>query len=241
MLRARQKTTTGCLVCRRRRKKCDEFRPRCSPCTRNMLDCHWPSNRQDRVPALATSPQTEPKSVRQSQRLSGGTVPQIRDLLQTLRGLGCSTSQVFDYCVDVFLPSQVHSHSPGENSAVSYMVTMARNYPPLLDALLATTALVMPANGHPSRIVPTMYYHSGIVGLSHDIKNGNVNGTEDHLLATLTWLCAFEVCIVPGMSPQMLTYRLALQAGPVPRKLLPRSGFCHSTSNTPTTEPFPKR
>ncbi|KAL4938922.1 hypothetical protein BDV06DRAFT_199961 [Aspergillus oleicola] len=31
----------GCLVCRRRKKKCDERRPTCTACQRNGLDCVW--------------------------------------------------------------------------------------------------------------------------------------------------------------------------------------------------------
>ncbi|MBA7491294.1 hypothetical protein ES702_01839 [subsurface metagenome] len=41
MYRARLRTRTGCLSCRRRRKKCDDRRPRCSPCQRLRLPCEW--------------------------------------------------------------------------------------------------------------------------------------------------------------------------------------------------------
>ena len=37
------RTKTGCLTCRRRRKKCDETRPACQGCRRNFLCCQWPS------------------------------------------------------------------------------------------------------------------------------------------------------------------------------------------------------
>lgn len=33
---------TGCLTCRRRKKKCDEIRPLCTGCSRNKLSCLWP-------------------------------------------------------------------------------------------------------------------------------------------------------------------------------------------------------
>lgn len=33
---------TGCLTCRRRKKKCDEVRPKCKGCSRNKLECSWP-------------------------------------------------------------------------------------------------------------------------------------------------------------------------------------------------------
>uniref|UniRef100_A0A0B7KCT4 Zn(2)-C6 fungal-type domain-containing protein n=2 Tax=Bionectria ochroleuca TaxID=29856 RepID=A0A0B7KCT4_BIOOC len=37
------RTRTGCLTCRSRKKKCDEVRPRCAGCRRNLLDCKWPA------------------------------------------------------------------------------------------------------------------------------------------------------------------------------------------------------
>lgn len=37
------RTKTGCLTCRRRRKKCDETRPDCTGCRRNGLACTWPA------------------------------------------------------------------------------------------------------------------------------------------------------------------------------------------------------
>ncbi|PWY93226.1 hypothetical protein BO94DRAFT_512255 [Aspergillus sclerotioniger CBS 115572] len=33
---------TGCLICRRRRKKCDENKPSCHGCLRNGFGCQWP-------------------------------------------------------------------------------------------------------------------------------------------------------------------------------------------------------
>lgn len=34
---------TGCLTCRRRKKKCDENKPICVGCSRNKLQCTWPA------------------------------------------------------------------------------------------------------------------------------------------------------------------------------------------------------
>lgn len=38
----RARSRNGCLCCRRRRKKCDEQKPRCIACQRNKLSCTWP-------------------------------------------------------------------------------------------------------------------------------------------------------------------------------------------------------
>ncbi|CDK27131.1 unnamed protein product [Kuraishia capsulata CBS 1993] len=40
-LRGMKKTRSGCLSCKRRKKKCDEDRPRCSNCTRLNLECSY--------------------------------------------------------------------------------------------------------------------------------------------------------------------------------------------------------
>lgn len=37
------RTHTGCLTCKKRRRKCDETRPRCSDCRRLCLDCKYAS------------------------------------------------------------------------------------------------------------------------------------------------------------------------------------------------------
>lgn len=38
------RSRTGCLTCRRRKKKCDENRPSCAGCQRNHLECQWESS-----------------------------------------------------------------------------------------------------------------------------------------------------------------------------------------------------
>lgn len=38
----KKRVRTGCLSCRRRKKKCDETKPKCRNCHRNHLRCLWP-------------------------------------------------------------------------------------------------------------------------------------------------------------------------------------------------------
>lgn len=40
----KRRTKTGCLTCRKRKKKCDEDKVdgKCQACTRNFLECCWP-------------------------------------------------------------------------------------------------------------------------------------------------------------------------------------------------------
>lgn len=46
---------TGCLTCRRRKKKCDEAKPVCSGCDRNKLECSWPRPHEIRRPGRSSA------------------------------------------------------------------------------------------------------------------------------------------------------------------------------------------
>ncbi|PTB77601.1 hypothetical protein M440DRAFT_3763, partial [Trichoderma longibrachiatum ATCC 18648] len=50
-----RRVQTGCLMCKRRKKKCDETKPRCGDCRRLCLDCTWPPERsKDKLAAAAS-------------------------------------------------------------------------------------------------------------------------------------------------------------------------------------------
>ncbi|SCU81369.1 LAME_0B06744g1_1 [Lachancea meyersii CBS 8951] len=40
------RSRAGCYTCRLRRKKCDEAKPKCGPCSKHMLKCIWPRKGQ---------------------------------------------------------------------------------------------------------------------------------------------------------------------------------------------------
>lgn len=58
--RAHCKSRLGCLSCKRRRVKCNELRPKCSPCHRLGLACVWPpvAALSTQRPVLQTNPST---------------------------------------------------------------------------------------------------------------------------------------------------------------------------------------
>lgn len=49
----RFRSLTGCLTCRRRKKKCNERKPTCIGCVRNSLQCVWPATDSCRKPQKA--------------------------------------------------------------------------------------------------------------------------------------------------------------------------------------------
>lgn len=75
---------TGCLTCRGRKKKCDEAKPRCRGCERNILDCRWPSG-------LATARQESSRSATRSNTPHGTERPATRSQRQP-RVLAISSS-----------------------------------------------------------------------------------------------------------------------------------------------------
>lgn len=63
-LTIRKRTKTGCLTCRKRKKKCDEdvVNGKCQGCFRNFLECCWEAPRP-LMPAVDDKPVEEPQPV----------------------------------------------------------------------------------------------------------------------------------------------------------------------------------
>ena len=62
------RSTSGCLTCRQRKKKCDEQHPTCSGCLRSHVACRWPApSAPTRSPTpLATGMRLKQQELRQS-------------------------------------------------------------------------------------------------------------------------------------------------------------------------------
>lgn len=66
----KRRTKTGCLTCRRRKKKCDEEKSggRCQACIRNFLNCTWPD--ETRIEQTFSEPAFEHGLLRTPEALS---------------------------------------------------------------------------------------------------------------------------------------------------------------------------
>ncbi|ODV77917.1 uncharacterized protein CANTADRAFT_23035 [Suhomyces tanzawaensis NRRL Y-17324] len=63
----KRRTKTGCLTCRKRKKKCDEDKVngKCQGCTRNFLECCWPAEQElapKAEPSVLATPVVAPMS-----------------------------------------------------------------------------------------------------------------------------------------------------------------------------------
>ena len=100
---------------------------------------------------------------------------------------------MFQYCTDLFLPSQVYDQPVLFYEAQSYMVSISIHFSPLLDAMMACGATTLCSEVDWCRDFAIKKYISAIQGVRAGLANGSLMGIEDHLLATVMWLCLFEV------------------------------------------------
>ncbi|EKG20754.1 hypothetical protein MPH_01921 [Macrophomina phaseolina MS6] len=81
----RLRTKTGCLTCRKRRKKCDEHKPCCHTCERLALDCCWEDpllpirDRRLSCPPATPSAQPSAPSTPSTPSTPSGDVPRCPD------------------------------------------------------------------------------------------------------------------------------------------------------------------
>lgn len=59
----RKRSSSGCLLCKKRKKKCDEIKPTCSACRRNFLECAWPDSSKKEKSKNKDTPPTRSESV----------------------------------------------------------------------------------------------------------------------------------------------------------------------------------
>jgi transcriptional activator protein UGA3 len=73
-----RRVQTGCLMCKQRKKKCDEIKPKCGDCRRLCLDCHWPPERQKELKGQRPGQvkQGAQKKAAQAQVQAGGSPTQ---------------------------------------------------------------------------------------------------------------------------------------------------------------------
>ncbi|CDK27624.1 unnamed protein product [Kuraishia capsulata CBS 1993] len=91
------RTKTGCLCCRKRKKKCDELRPKCSGCRRNYLECVYPDQ-----PSPDYCPLTPPLSASEDEPrspLSDNEVLTPKVMTIEADPTGLTTSQLSDFVV----------------------------------------------------------------------------------------------------------------------------------------------
>ncbi|CAK97023.1 uncharacterized protein An11g08910 [Aspergillus niger] len=210
---ARLRTRSGCGECRRRRKKCDEKRPRCGGCTRNDSECQWPSEVQtvDRRRYRKTS-----DSQREMSSLALGTaIPSADDGAQPVTTVMASNLRpgwslpppvsmpapfhknehlrIYRYFAHSIAPKLVRQTSLSRYSQDLHIARLALAHPPLMGVFIAIAGMEMSLQSSNLHSLALQSYLFAITSIKTGLMEGRHTGTEDWLLATTTFLCLFEL------------------------------------------------
>lgn len=207
------RTKTGCLQCRKRRKKCDETRPCCLTCVRLGFGCSWDPN-----PSMSGLVQQisrrivggEPKHTERSTPCQNPQLPKRRwnqalvtnKLRQIPRiialrfpGLRSDTdhSLLLKFNKE-FMPCLLRPHAHPQFLDNSYLINLALQVPWLMDSLLAFASSYF-ARKHATLGIMVMRYYAGAVrGLREVISTTKQTDlVGDALLASTIFLGLFEV------------------------------------------------
>ena len=205
------RTKTGCLMCRRRRKKCDEQKPRCIFCSKHNLTCVWaePLNTTMSSHTVQSSitvpifPQTtdtlpQPQDDKEKVLVFQDDSTQIRvaqSAVFSIPRVGTSVEHFLSMSsrqkiILNFLRGNVH---PAFGDFRLLMIMSAKNST-LMDTILAATAAYAVYSNPMLKLLAVYHYNSVISRVSRMILSDEVKGDEDWLVLTTNLLCLFEVC-----------------------------------------------
>ncbi|EED17350.1 C6 finger domain protein, putative [Talaromyces stipitatus ATCC 10500] len=194
---AKLRTLTGCLQCRRRRKKCDETKPACAGCRRNGLYCQWPGpdsvdKRCRRYRRAATPKSQSPPELTAHDNRQIRIPKSIKHFHHSFDQKG---SMLVEYCLFSFLPSQYHQAADGKPTVdLSYLRYMCLESHLLLNAVSACAMITLNTASKLDQAYDSSHrlYMAAISEISAGIAEGTLTGTEDSLLASVIWLCVYE-------------------------------------------------
>ncbi|KAF4126214.1 Fungal Zn(2)-Cys(6) binuclear cluster domain [Geosmithia morbida] len=149
-----RRVQTGCLMCKQRKKKCDEVKPRCGDCRRLCLECHWPVERPKDYKAVMA---TDKATARQRQQQPRPPRQQSSTKIPSDSSLAPTAS---------YEKLPIHSTSPQMRSPVSVKQepsagsdTVPADLPPPVgyDALVSGVAAWQREQNVPSVVTPPWY------------------------------------------------------------------------------------
>lgn len=208
----RLRTKTGCLQCRKRRKKCDETRPCCLTCSRLGFKCSWGPNLPISGLAQHLSRRTVAGGPKQTDTSRCQTAPlptprwnpapvynkppQIPQMV-TLRfpGLRSDTDHSLILRFDTeFMPWLLRPHAHPQFLDNSYLIQLGLQFPWLMDSLLAFASSYFAQKHATCSIIVMRYYSRAVRGLREVISTTKqTHLVGDALLVSTIFLGLFEV------------------------------------------------
>ncbi|KAL4862816.1 fungal-specific transcription factor domain-containing protein [Aspergillus spectabilis] len=211
---AHLRTKTGCLTCRRRRKKCDERRDTCENCARRWLTCIWPSPTATAAsddiqpdfsmpmlsPSPAGSPSIESIGIRVADTKRGlsnvthepTTVPSYAGVIPLASG------SIFDLLRTKWLRQLIRPLASGLliESYHQESMAMAMSTPFYMHSLLACCGAEYPVDDVNAREhfwrLSRKHYVRAITGLREALRASEPKLHRQAILRTVLMLCIFE-------------------------------------------------
>lgn len=190
--RERLRSTSGCNLCRRRHKKCDEVKPVCGPCRRLSLYCPFLDNKKragDRLDYLRTTSTSLTTRSTIVTKLATSTVH--LNLSPGHSREVCAVLQYFGHNQKLFL------QTPDERPSLSllFLLPVASAHPMVLAALSAFLSLFMPTDWIQRTSFPLRLSHQAVIQLSAAISHGNGSAPSDQAILTAGLLYFFDVSL----------------------------------------------
>jgi hypothetical protein len=204
------RTKTGCFMCRKRRKKCEEQKPICHDCKKHGFKCVWPIPPSADAKLITAKSIVESEDLRDSARAvkapsrdSDSHTPFSDDSAK----LGVARSAVYGlpnihtsiehhlslYLLKRLMPTLFRPHQhPGFGDFSSLVVAGAKT-PAMMETFLAVAANHASWTNVKYKPVAIRYYNSVLGRLRETLNSGQLEGDEDWLLTTTNFLLLFEV------------------------------------------------
>jgi hypothetical protein len=204
------RTKTGCFMCRKRRKKCEEQKPICHDCKKHGFKCVWPIPPSADAKLITAKSIVESEELRDSARAVKAPSPGSHSdapFSDDSTKLGVTRSAVYGlpnihtsiehhlslHLVKGYMPTLFRPHQhPGFGDYTSLVVAGAK-YPTMMETFLAVAANHASWTNAKFKPVAIRYYNSVIGRLRETLNSGQVEGDEDWLMITTNFLLLFEV------------------------------------------------
>lgn len=212
------RSKTGCLVCRRQRKKCDEQRPACSRCLSKKHTCQWPGTARrepspDRTPSVhedaspiqdfAPGTNTCGEEIFPStSTLNEGSGPGDEDL-RLMAPLGCSLGSVSSMFLAHFVvetSGYMTIVSPKKNPLLTHMLPLAFSDELILHSLLALGGAHLQSKQRSPEINTWVCRHYGrVIYQLQDTLSRKSSESMEWLRALLALLILYLIGVCPSL------------------------------------------
>lgn len=204
---AHLRTKTGCLTCRKRKKKCDESLPQCLNCTKQRRTCLWQAPEQSPVSpdeqlngstGRDSSEVISKETIEPTQepfRWSSNSVLSLCHLpLGYSPAITPDSGPLFDFLRSTFLPQLIH---PATNENVTdglnrETTILALSHPFCMHALLACSGAEMPTGIENFRQLARFHYTQAVAGLRGALNDNNLERQWVVSMLTIMMLCIYE-------------------------------------------------